>query len=57
MLRVHAALQPLLISEYSDTFKLIIVEILDGNKNIRVTTGYGPKEGWDMDVKMQFYTA
>ena len=57
MLGVHVALQPLLISEYSDTFELIIVEIKAGNKNIRVMTGYGPQESWDMNMKMQFYTA
>ena len=27
------------------------------DKNIRVITGYGPQETWDIDVKMKFFCA
>ena len=57
MLGVHVSLQPVLITEYSDIFELIVVEIKVTDKNIRVITGYGPQEIWDMDVKMKFFCA
>ena len=37
----HKALQPMLISEYSDEFELIVVEIKIRNKEIRIISGYG----------------
>lgn len=55
MLGVHVALKPVLIIEYSDTFELIVVEVKVGGKNIRVLTGYGPQDSWELDVKMQFF--
>ena len=45
----------MLISEYSDSIELLIVEIKAENKRIRVMTGYGPQETWDIDVKMKFF--
>ena len=54
MLGVHVSLKPVLISEYSDTFELLVVEVKVGGMNIRVITGYGPQESWELDVKMQF---
>ena len=57
MLGINVALQPVLISEYSDTFKLRVTEILAAGKNIRVITGYGPQETWDLDMKMKFFIA
>ena len=47
----------LLVSEYSETFELIAVEIKVGNTKIRVMTGYGPQESWNEDDKMPFFTA
>ena len=57
MLGVHISLQPVLISEYSDTFELIVVEIKVTARSVRVMTGYGPQETWDIDVKMKFFCA
>ena len=34
MLGVHIGLEPVLVSEYSDTFKLLIVEVKIANKAI-----------------------
>ena len=57
MLVIHMGLQPVLISEYSDSFELLVVEILNGNQSIRVMTGYGPQENWEDKERMPFYTA
>ena len=46
MLGVRVGLEPVLISEYSDTFELLVVEVKIGDKTIRVITGYGPQENW-----------
>ena len=55
MLGVHVSLKPVLISEYSDTFELLVIEVKVGGMNIRVITGYGPQESWELEVKMQFF--
>ena len=55
MLGVHVSLKPVLISEYSDTFELLVVEVKVGGMNIRAITGYGPQETLELDVKMQFF--
>ena len=55
LLGIHTALKPVLISEYSDTIELLIVEINAENKRIRVITGYGPQETWEIDIKMKFF--
>ena len=57
MLGVHVGLQPVLITEHSDMFELIVVQISVANKSIRIITGYGPQESWALDVKMQFFLA
>ena len=57
MLGVHVSLNPLLISEFCDTFELIVVEIKVANKRIRILTGYGPQEQWDIDIKMPIFVA
>ena len=57
MLGVHVSLKPVLISEYSDTFELLVVEVKVETKCIRILTGYGPQENWEIDVKMKFFTA
>ena len=57
MLGIHVSHQPVLISEYSDTFELIVTEIQVAKKHIRVITGYGPQETWDLNIKMQFFIA
>ena len=54
---IHESLNPVLISEYNETFELIVVEIEINNKNIRVITGYGPQEGWKDEDRSQFFIA
>ena len=44
MIAVHKALDPVLISEYSDDFEIIVVECKLGGKETRIITGYGPQE-------------
>ena len=57
LLGVHVGLEPVLISEYSETFELLVVEIKLGNKSIRVITGYGPQENWAHHDKTPLYNA
>ena len=57
MLGIHVGLQPVLVSEYSEQFELIVVEIEIADLNIRVITGYGPQETWDENERVPFYTA
>ena len=51
---VHVSLQPVLISEYSDTFEMIVVEI-KASKQIRVIVGYGPQENMPTVHRMPFF--
>ena len=46
LIGAHKALNPILISEYSEDFELIVIEIKIKNKEIRVMTGYGLQETW-----------
>ena len=57
MLGVHVSLKPVLISEYIDTFELLVVEVKVETKCKRILTGYGPQENWEIDVKMKLFTA
>ena len=40
MLGVHVKLQSVLISEYSDTFEMLVVRVKVEGREIRVITGY-----------------
>ena len=53
----HKALNPILISEYSEDFELIVIEIKIRNKEIRIMTGYGPQETWPEAERMPFFLA
>ena len=57
MLGVHVALQPVLVQEYNDIFELIVVEVKIGDKEVRVLTGYGPQESWDINERSSFYNS
>ena len=57
MLGVHVSLQPVLINEYSGTFELLVVEVKTDERRIRVITGYGPQESWEIETKMLFFNA
>ena len=56
MMGIHVNLQPVLISEYSSTFELIVVQIKVKNKELRVITGYGPQENLSTKERMPFFT-
>ena len=57
MLGVHVGLKPVLIQEYCTTFELLVVEVIVADKEIRVITGYGPQENWEIGEKTPFYNA
>ena len=41
-----------LITEHSELFELIVVQINVANKPFRIITGYGPQESWELEVKI-----
>ena len=55
MLGVHESHKPVLISEYSDEFELIVVQVELGEKHARIMSGYGPQENLDTDKRMPFF--
>ena len=55
MLGIHVSLKPVLISEYSETFELKVVEGKVATKCIRVITWYGPQDTLEIDLKIQFF--
>jgi hypothetical protein len=57
MIGAHKALKPMLVSEYSEDFELLVVEIQVRNKEIRVISGYGPQESWAESQRMPFFIA
>ena len=57
MIGAHESLYPILISEHSDQFELIVVEITVEKKDVRIISGYGPQESWKSDDKMPFFVA
>ena len=57
MIGVNKALKPVLISEYSEDFELLVVEIQIRNKDIRIISGYGPQESWSESERMPFFIA
>ena len=54
---VHKALEPFLITEYSDEFELLVVEFKAAEKEIRIMSGYGPQENWPVASRMPFFLA
>ena len=57
MLGIHVSLHPVLVNEYSEEVELLVAEIKTGNTNIRIITGYGPKENWEEKERMPFFEA
>ena len=51
VIAVHENLKPKLIEEYSDEFKLLVLEVKTESHNIRVISGYGPQENQNRLVK------
>ena len=56
MLGAHVRLQPVLISEYSETFEMLVVQVKVEGREIRVITGYGPQENIKADKAMPFFS-
>ena len=57
ILGAHKDLNPVLVSEYSDEFELLVVEVNTGNTKIRIFTGYGPQESWEDSHRLPFFEA
>ena len=57
MLGVHVSHKPVLISEYSDDFEILVVQVRIGCKDIRLISGYGPQENLDIDKRMLFFAS
>ena len=56
MLGAHVKLQPVLVSEYSELFELLVVQVKVEGREIRVITGYGPQENLKADQIMPFFS-
>ena len=57
MIGAHKSLSPVLVSEYSKDFELIVVEVTVNKKGIRMITGVGPHENRTEDARMPFFLA
>ena len=57
MIGAHNGLRPILISEYSEDFELLVIEIKVSNKEIRIMSGYGPQESWPEQQRTPFFLA
>ena len=57
LIGVHKSLDPILIEEYSEEFELLVVEVRIGNKDVRIISGYGPQENWNIEDRMPFFRA
>ena len=53
----HKSLSPVLISEYSTDFELLVVEICVNKKQIRIISGVGIHETKSEDIRMPFFMA
>ena len=56
MLGVHVSHKPVLISEYSELFELLLVLVEMGSKQISMMPGYGPQENLDLNKRMPFFS-
>ena len=54
---VHKDLNPKLIEEYNEPFELLVIEVVAGDRDIRVITGYGPQENWEEEKRLPFFRA
>ena len=57
LIGVHASLNPILITEYSEQFELLVVEMKIRNQEIWIMSGYGPQESWKEDERLPFFIA
>jgi hypothetical protein len=56
MIGAHVKLQPVLVSEYSETFEMLVIQVRVDGREIRVITGYGPQENIKADKAMPFFS-
>ena len=56
MIGVHMNLNPVLISEHSELFEMIVVQVKSKGRDIRIMTGYGPQENPNPDLTMPFFS-
>ena len=57
LIGVHKSPDPILIEEHSENFDLLTVEVKLGIKHVRVISGYGTQENWNLEEKMPFFRA
>ena len=57
MISAHEDLNPKLISEYSDEFELLVVEVETVEKHVRIISGYGPQENLEEEKRLPFFVA
>ena len=57
LIAAHEDLNPILISEYSDEFELLVVEVETKKNSIRIISGYGPQENWEEEKRLPFFLA
>ena len=55
MMGVHMDLNPILISEHSELFEMLVVQVTVDNKDFRIITGYGPQENIEISKRMPFF--
>ena len=57
MISAHEDLKPKLISEYSDEFEILVVEVETVEKSVRIISGYGPQENLEEEKRLPFFVA
>ena len=57
MLGAHVMFHPVLVSEYSETFEMLVIQVRVRveEREIGVITGYGPQENITADKEMPFF--
>ena len=53
----HKSLNHILIQEYNGDFDLIVVEAIISEREVRIISGYGPQECWQIEERLQFFQA
>ena len=55
LIAIHKDLNPKLVEEHNDEFKLLVVEIETEEIPIRIMSGCGPQENWDEVKRISFF--
>ena len=56
MMGVHVDLKPILISEHSELFEMLVIQVSVDNIDIRIINGYGPQENLEISKRMPFFS-